>query len=331
MLQPVEIEQISALLIAYQRPENVREILTRVVSAGIRDIYISLDFPREVNAQSLKRRDQIFDAIADYAANPELRIRVSTFSKNVGCGVAVTSACDWFFNCVEIGVVIEDDCIPSPGFFRYMQYALGEILTVENLYTASGSRLHPNNSETNDWEINKFPVFWGWGSTSQKWKRLSSNMRRPLPSFRSYPSKFTINSFYWRAGSRRVREGFVDTWDTLISELFHRLNYWNLSPATSYVTNVGNDEFATHDMSYVSNLPRSIDEFTLPTEPPIFSSARNKECGSYLYRYGLRHPATTLISKILDRTIRARQAQIPFVERLEDGISIYSEIEIGIK
>jgi hypothetical protein len=247
MWQTAEIEEISALVIAYQRPANVEEILTRVVTAGIRNVYISLDYPRVPNSESLQRREEIIGIVKKFAKDSSLRIRLSIFSQNVGCGVAVTTACDWFFDSVNLGVVLEDDCIPTPGFFSYMRSALLGVADSEDTYVASGSRLHPSAVYGAEWELNGFPIFWGWGSSSSKWKELSAQIREPLPAFWKYPSPFSVKSFYWRAGSRRVREGFVDTWDTLISELFYRKKLMNLSPTNSLVKNVGNDEHATHE------------------------------------------------------------------------------------
>ena len=207
MWQAAEIEEISALVIAYQRPNNVEEILYRVADAGIRNIYVSLDYPRMPNSESLQRREAIIKLVEKFASNPKLHVRLSTFSQNVGCGVAVTTSCDWFFDSVNLGVVIEDDCIPTPGFFTYMRSALLGLNTSEDLFIVSGSRLHPPSRDGVEWELNCFPIFWGWGSTSTKWKQLSAQIKEPLPQFWNYPSPLSIQSIYWRAGSRRRASG----------------------------------------------------------------------------------------------------------------------------
>jgi hypothetical protein len=328
MWKAAEIEELSALLIAYQRPDNVEEILSRVVAAGIRDIYVSLDYPRVPNSESLHRRKQIIELVEKFALNPTLHIRLSTFSQNVGCGVAVTTACDWFFDSVKLGVVIEDDCIPTPGFFSYMRLALVGLDDSENSYIASGSRLHPLAEDGAEWELNSFPIFWGWGSTSIKWKQLSAQIKEPLPLFRKYPSPFSIQSLYWRAGSRRVREGFVDTWDTLISELFYRRKYYNLSPSRSLVQNIGNDEHATHKMDHLSSLPHASETFNFPMAPPLFELPNNEKCGRFLYRYSPRHILTTSLTKVIDRTLRFHISIKPFSDRLMAASQNYTESKV---
>ena len=328
MLQALEIKGISALLIAYQRPDNVERILTEVVSAGIKEIFVSLDYPKIPNVESLGRYNEIINIAQKLSREPTLRVNLAVFSENVGCGVAVTTACDWFFNSVGLGVVLEDDCIPTPGFFTYMQFALKQLESTEDIHVASGTRLHPFIDDGTQWELNTFPIFWGWGSSADKWKNISSQIREPLPPLRRYPKPFSIRSVYWRAGSRRVREGYVDTWDTVISELFHRLDLRNLSPSESLVKNIGNDQHATHEMSYLQSLPTVSQFFLKPSAEPLFSPVNNEICGVYLYKYRTRHFFTTALTRLLDHIIRTPLASTSFVRRLESSTEFYSGREV---
>ena len=328
MLQAVEIKGISALLIAYQRPDNVERILSEVVSAGIKEIFVSLDYPKVPNVESLNRHNEIIGIVHRLSLDPTLRVNFAVFSQNVGCGVAVTTACDWFFNSISLGVVLEDDCIPTSGFFSFMQFALKQLEFTADMYVASGTRLHPCTDEGALWELNTFPTFWGWGSSADKWKEISSQMRHPLPSLKKYPKPFSVRSVYWRAGSRRVREGYVDTWDTVISELFYRLNLKNLSPSKSLIVNVGNDQHATHEMSNIQNLPTASQTFLEPSVEPLFSPVNNEICGKFLYQYRVRHIFSTALTRLLDHTFRRSHSGIPFVRRLEFSSEFYAARKI---
>ena len=44
--------------------------------------------------------------------------------KNLGCKKAVFEAISWFFNNVEEGIIIEDDCIPNDSFFHFCNIML---------------------------------------------------------------------------------------------------------------------------------------------------------------------------------------------------------------
>jgi hypothetical protein len=38
---------------------------------------------------------------------------------NQGCRLGVSRAIDWFFEHVDEGMILEDDCVPHPDFFPY--------------------------------------------------------------------------------------------------------------------------------------------------------------------------------------------------------------------
>ena len=47
---------------------------------------------------------------------------LTNFSEvNLGCKVRVSSGIDWVFEQVEEAIILEDDCLPDPTFFRFCQ------------------------------------------------------------------------------------------------------------------------------------------------------------------------------------------------------------------
>ena len=47
------------------------------------------------------------------------KVRTLFRDKNLGCREAVSSAISWFFENVEEGIILEDDCLPDISFFYY--------------------------------------------------------------------------------------------------------------------------------------------------------------------------------------------------------------------
>jgi len=43
---------------------------------------------------------------------------------NLGCKLRVSSGLDWVFSEVEEVIILEDDCLPEPSFFRFCQELL---------------------------------------------------------------------------------------------------------------------------------------------------------------------------------------------------------------
>jgi hypothetical protein len=88
---------------------------------------------------------------------------------NLGCGRGPSSAISWFFERVEEGIVLEDDCLPHPTFFRYCDELLERYRDDERIMNIAGT----------DWQFGRrrlrysywFSMFnitgWGWAS----WRR----------------------------------------------------------------------------------------------------------------------------------------------------------------
>ena len=43
---------------------------------------------------------------------------------NLGCRTRVSSGLDWVFSTVEEAIILEDDCLPHPTFFRFCEELL---------------------------------------------------------------------------------------------------------------------------------------------------------------------------------------------------------------
>jgi hypothetical protein len=99
----------------------------------------------------------------------------------------------------------------------------------------------------------------------------------------------------------------------------------NLSPITSLVNNVGDDEHATHEMLALANLPAAAEQFTIPDAKPLFSRNDNDFCGKFLYGYRARHILSTSVTKILDKTLFSSKRRKPFIARLDASKVFYSE------
>ena len=59
-------------------------------------------------------------------------------NKNLGCRKGVTAGIDWFFSNEEMGIILEDDCIPSLSFFQFCDQMLLEYQFNEKVFMISG-------------------------------------------------------------------------------------------------------------------------------------------------------------------------------------------------
>ena len=57
----------------------------------------------------------------------ECRVMTQYASANMGCRRRVSSGLDWVFDTVEQAIILEDDCLPDPSFFRFCEELLHPI------------------------------------------------------------------------------------------------------------------------------------------------------------------------------------------------------------
>ena len=57
---------------------------------------------------------------------------------NLGCGLAVSTAIDWFFSYEEEGIILEDDCLPSDSFFHFCDFMLDYHRNDQNIFLIGG-------------------------------------------------------------------------------------------------------------------------------------------------------------------------------------------------
>lgn len=229
------------LIIGYQRVNSLELILNICLKETTSKIFISMDGPPHSNSGLI---DQARMLVADFKSAYPDRISLKLSSENVGVGVHVISALDWFFSINSFGVVLEDDCVPHKDFFKYSISAIEFIKTQDSVWLFSGYRPQIKEIEEIQYGLCSVPLNWGWGTTNKKWTEI----RRLITEhkFENLFLSFFLGSsrVYWNIGYRRIQKGWVDSWDTALAFLMARKNKLALIPNCNLISNIGNDEFA---------------------------------------------------------------------------------------
>lgn len=126
---------VPILLITFNRPDHTRRVLERILEAKPQELYVFQDGAREGNANDAAKCPEVRQVI-DTLWNNYLSFAVAEnekqqphlhryySDKNLGCGPGPATAISWFFEHVEMGIIIEDDAIPHLDFFPYCEELL---------------------------------------------------------------------------------------------------------------------------------------------------------------------------------------------------------------
>jgi len=292
---------LALLIIAYLRPQNLESILEIALRSDVRRFYISIDFPRIPSEENMELNSQVVSIAQRYAKISGLEVNIFTRGGNVGCSAAVLSSCDWFFKNVEQGIIIEDDCIPTEDFFLYCKDSIDVLRQREDVWLACGTQFAPINSDW-PWHLSKYPLTWGWATTRSKWKQISACLQDSTYNLQqSRTSDISLTeAIYWDAGSSRALRGISDAWDTPLVQRMLLNSKLAILPTVSLVSNIGNDNFATHTHGDSIGLGVSTGEYSRSDIFPVRNFGMDNWLKKNFYRISARHIITTKVTYIMD-------------------------------
>lgn len=171
---------IPILFLPFNRPEVAKKVFEIIRQAKPTQLFIAADGPRINNTLDKKlcsETRKIFDNI-DW----ECEVKTLFRNENLGCKYGINAAIDWFFEHVDKGIILEDDCLPDPSFFSFCEEMLIKYENNEDIGLVSGNNyLSPELMLKNNLPLNTYyfvkPVYtWGWATWKRAWAKQDLEM-----------------------------------------------------------------------------------------------------------------------------------------------------------
>ena len=241
------MEDIPVLIIVFNRSWNAVKVAEALQKICPRRLFLAADGPRPDRPGEEKLCTEAREAVLN-AVTWECEVQTRFQTTNLGCGKHMTAAIDWFFENVEEGIILEDDCIPSPEFFRFTAELLKRFRNEEKVMMLSGTALVRTSGETPyDYDFTSYPCCWGWAT----WRRAWQLMDYDMPDFPAYRKSGVIkDSFPKRKHQKRLLELFdkvythapgFDTWDFQWLYACVKNQGLCILPSKNLVSNIGWD------------------------------------------------------------------------------------------
>lgn len=264
------LRELPILFVIFNRKDIAYKSLLSIRKLQPKHIFIACDGPRKnkIGEEDLvcKTRETILKAI-DW----ECEVKLLFQEKNLGCGFGVYSAIEWFFNNVEYGVILEDDCIATQSFFRYAYEMLIRYKDDERIGMIAGTNPVFYDSP-HSIIFSKYKSCWGWGTWRRAWKNMDLSMSwrngsqiNDIISNCGYRGK---DSGIWRYKLRCIDRKFVSAWDWQWYFSLSAQNQLCIYPKYNQISNIGDDAEATH--TSFSNITLPSQELTFPLTLPDF-------------------------------------------------------------
>lgn len=237
------------LFIIFNRPDTTRRVFDEIRKIKPQSLYIAADGPRigRVGEAELCAETRKIVSNIDWPCEVS-----NNFSEtNFGCKIGVSKAINWFFEKVEAGIILEDDCLPDQSFFLFCQELLEKYRSTNKIKMISGNNFQGGIQRGEaSYYFSNFPHIWGWATWRRAWKDYDLSMRS-YPQFKSegkIKNIFTnrkIQRYYLSLFDRLYRNE-IDTWDGQWVYSIYEKNGLTIIPNKNLVSNIGFGPNATH-------------------------------------------------------------------------------------
>ncbi len=262
---------MNVALIIFNRPEHTLQAFRQIAAARPERLFVIADGPRAMvpeDAAKVKAARAVTEAV-DWPCEV-LRNYADT---NMGCGVRPSTGISWVFQHVEECIILEDDCVASPAFFRFCQEMLARYRDDESVMTVSGDQFLHRRLPGDSYLFSRYPLIWGWATWRRAWARFEFEMRQ-WPSLRETPWLRDLlenerASRYWTARFDYVANGRrSDIWDVawVFATWLHR--GMCIHPVRNLVSNIGVGAESTHTRDEAGTMAAEDGSMTFPLRHP---------------------------------------------------------------
>jgi hypothetical protein len=158
-------------LIIFNRPDTTERVFAEIARAKPRRLLVIADGPRRERPGESERCAAARAVVqrVDWDCDVE-----TDFSDvNLGCGRRVATGIGWVFEQVDEAIILEDDCIPHPTFFRFCAELLTRYRHDERVMHIGGGgfQLGRSNDALSYFFSRHYPS-WGWASWRRAWQHF---------------------------------------------------------------------------------------------------------------------------------------------------------------
>lgn len=301
------------LFLIFNRPDMTQRVFAAIRDARPDKLFIGADGARRDKPGEAELCNQVRRIVLDGIDWP-CDVKTLFRDKNLGCKVAVSSAITWFFEQVEDGIILEDDCLPEHSFFCFCEELLERYREDPRIMMISGDNFQPVMRGGNSYWFSRYVHIWGWATWRRAWQKYDLGMRS-WPELRSKKqfAAFLPPSIYRNAESMfdSAFAGKTSTWDTQWFFACWANSGLSILLNTNLVTNI--DSGGTHMKIYDPFINRPSWPMIYPLQHPRMI-ALDEEADRYtqLYVFFRNWPRTLeLIGKYLWRNLYQTPRHFP--------------------
>ncbi len=276
------------LLLVFSRPDTTRQVFGRIREARPKKLYIAADGPRRDRPEEAERCREVRELVTRIDWDCELKTLFR--ETNLGCRKGSPGAITWFLDEAGEGIILEDDCVPHPHFFRFCRELLERYRDDARVMQVTGANFQGGwrRDASYSYYFSLLGSSWGWATWQRAWRLFDVDMtafaeikaKGYLKDACASEEELTLRmKEFDRVHSGKVTDSWSYQWkySMLVN---HGLA---IIPNANLIMNIGFGPLATHTRGIPSFI-RPLGEMEFPLRHPPFmirdvvSDARRVRC-----------------------------------------------------
>lgn len=258
------------IFFVFKRPSSTRTFLDLMNNSGIKKIYIFADGPR--NEIEKEDTSAVSVEIEKFCATyPEINVIAKYRESNMGLKQNIIQGLTSVFEREEAVIIIEDDCLPTPDFFKFTSEMLDKYKDESTVMSVNGTST--GGVFEHSYDFSQYPQCWGWGTWKRAWELYDPSLSHfTQTEWDSLAHKLHFSpllKWYWGTMLTMVKDGWINTWDFQWSYAHFYHHGLSIAPSVNLVKNIGFDSAATNTKTKtkVAGMPTNL--MTWPLVHPI--------------------------------------------------------------
>jgi hypothetical protein len=163
-------------MFVFRRPDTTKQVAEAVAAANPPFVLICRNGPREGHPEDVEPCRQT-RAVLD-AVDWPCEVRYLEHEVNVGLGWNFGHGLPWIFGQTDRAIILEDDCLPNPSFFRFCDELLERYADDPRVSMIAGTDMAFGKDVGPDsYYFARYGGIWGWASWRRTYEHYDIHMK----------------------------------------------------------------------------------------------------------------------------------------------------------
>lgn len=263
------VNKAPVMILFFNRPDNLKQVFDSVRKYRPEQLFLVQDGARNERLDDFNNVEKCRKIVENVDWDCEVHRNYS--EENMGCDHREFTGIDWCFQYVDRLIILEDDCVPTQGFFRLCEECLEKYKYETSIHSIYGFNRVGSYECPYDYIFSKTGAGWGWATWKRVWDKI--NELRNSDIFKNdidvnyinqviEPSVKEIYGNFMKCSTKiketEVAQGKIVSWENWAGLALALNNMLTIVPKKNMINYIGISQNATHTTDDPRLLPHKI-------------------------------------------------------------------------